>query len=392
MGKWRKRTLHGTIAIVLVAMGLMGFMKLSSGKPKIKRTRPKKPLPVVEVMIAKKSRHQVIVRGYGNVRAAEIIRLVSEVAGKVIYVSPSLVEGGSFDRDELLVKIDPAHYQVAVTLARAKVKEAESKVAILEAEARQAREEWKLTRGDTIEELPPPLVLKEPQLMAARAALKAARAQLEKALLDLERTELRAPFKGMVKEEDVGIGQYVAKGQTLATLYGTEIAEVVVPLEREELRWLEVPGFTIPHKAKGSKAFVRVRIGKDVFSWEGWIARAGAQVDEKTREVRVIVIVNGPYQHVPPLISGLFVGVELMGPELSGIIRVPRCALLPNDKVWVVDNAGLLRLKDVKVSRLEAKWALVERGIEVGQRVVISPLKVMTQGMEVRTRIRDMST
>ena len=386
MGKWGKRVIHGAIAIVLVALGLAGFMKFSSGKPKVKRKRPLRLLPVVEVVRAQRAEHQVRVSAYGNVRPAETIRLVSEVAGKIIYASPYLVEGGRFEKDDLLVKIDPAHYEAAVALARAQVKEAESKVVSLEAEAQQAMEEWALNRKGDLNEPPPPLVVKEPQLMAAKGALEAAKAQLDRSLIDLQRTELRASFDGIVREEDVGIGQYVARGQILATLYGTELAEVVIPLETGDLKWIKIPGLTTA-KVRGSKAVVRAGIGKEM-SWVGRVARAGPQMDEKTRMIKIIVEVKGPYKRLPPLMPGLFVEVELMGPRLS-TVKIPRSALVAGDKVWVVEMAGRLSPRHVKVARLEPKWALLEAGIEDGELVVVSPLKVMTKGMKVRTKMRD---
>ena len=106
-------------------------------------------------------------------------------------------------------------------------------------EAAAAREEWRLLYPETADgdNNPPPLVAKEPQLLAVQARLEADRADLRKAQLNLERTELRAPFEGRVSEESVDIGQYVTHGQALASLYSTEAAEIVVPLEIGDLLW-----------------------------------------------------------------------------------------------------------------------------------------------------------
>ncbi|MGB5155866.1 hypothetical protein [Desulfobacterium sp. N47] len=53
-----------------------------------------------------------------------IIRLVPQVGGKVVYISPALVNGGEYKKDEVLLKIDPADYEIAVTLAEALLKDA----------------------------------------------------------------------------------------------------------------------------------------------------------------------------------------------------------------------------------------------------------------------------
>ena len=52
--------------------------------------------------------------------------LVPQVAGAVEWVSPALASGGFFDAGEVLLRIDPADYEVALESARAQVARAES--------------------------------------------------------------------------------------------------------------------------------------------------------------------------------------------------------------------------------------------------------------------------
>ncbi len=389
MGKWQKIILHAVLALLFVALGFGGFMKLGAQRPRIKKKRPHSPLPLVEVIEAEKVSHMVRVHAYGNVKPAQEVQVVAEVSGRVTHVSPSLIEGGFVREGELLVRLDPRDYQIAVTLAKARIKEAESRILILEAESQQAREEWALEGGSQGIK-PPPLVLKGPQLEAARAALEAARAQLQKALLDLERTELRAPFDDIVKEEQIGFGQYVSKGQSIATIYGIDVFHVLVGLEREELKWLKIPGFS-GSGGPGSKAMVHASIGGKRVKWRGRVVRAGAHIDERTRLVPVIVEVAEPYAKTPPLAAGLFVEVEIMGPKLGQVVRIPRSALRPTDRVWVVGPDRTVFDRKVKVATTYGDVLVVEEGIQEGDLVVVSPLKVMTRGMKVRITERTIS-
>jgi len=269
------------------------------------------------------------------------------------------------------------------------VKDSESALKIVEEEAAASQEEWKLLNSEEpgAASKPPALVAKEPQLAAARARLEAERADLQKALLHLTRTEIRAPFNGRVSAENVDIGQYVTGGQTLATLFSTDAAEIVLPLEDESLRWFHVPGFT-PGDGPGSPAAIKARIaGRDLI-WQGRVARAEAQLDAGTRLINVIVRVDNPYVSRPPLASGLFVTVEIQGSRLENAVLVPRSALRENGTVWVVADDGRLSFRKVTVARLLPEGAILNAGLENNEKVVISSLKAVTDGMRVRAENR----
>jgi RND family efflux transporter MFP subunit len=386
MNKTKRRILHIAVTMGLVVVGAVGMWVLTASKAELEKSRPSVPIPLVRTFRVTAGPHSIIIQGEGTVRPLQEIQLVPEVDGKVIYVSPSLVDGGEFSKGDTLLRIDPADYQLAVTLAEAKVKDAESNLQLAAEEAAAAEEEWRMLYGDNPqkERQPPPLVAKEPQLAAARAKLEADKADLRKAQLNLERTELIAPFDGRVSQESVDVGQYVSPGQPLATLYSTEAAEIVIPLEDERLFWFHVPGFT-DGKGPGSPAKVRAAIGGREMSWAGEVVRAQGKLDERTRMVNVIVRVDKPYATRPPLAMGLFVTVEIEGRHLPKAAVIPRPALHEDDVVWVMDEEGRLRFRNVDVARVQGDEVVVGSGLKDGERIVITPLKAVTDGMAIRT-------
>ena len=388
MSKTKRRLFHFAIAIVLVALGVFGMGKLTARKPQLKKRKPPTPVPMVRTINIKTGPQSVRIQGEGTVRPLREINLVPQVGGKVIYVSPALVNGGEFSQGDTLLRIEPVDYQLAVTLAKAKVKDAESKLKLAEEEAAAAREEWRLHHagGSKADKEPPPLVAKEPQLAAAQAELEADRAGLSMALLNLERTDLRAPFDGRVSQENVDIGQYVSLGQALASLYSTEVAEIVMPMEDEKGFWFHIPGFT-PGNRAGSRAVVRARIAGWEQTWSGKVVRTEGKLDERTRMINVVVRVEKPYAKRPPLAVGLFVTVDIEGRTLPNAAIIPRSALHQGDVVWVVDTDdkdSRLRFRKVAVARVQGDEAVVQDGLEDGERVVITPLKAVTDGMAVR--------
>ena len=386
MSKHRPRIIHFIVTLIFIGIGVLVFMVLTATKPKLERTEPPVPKPMVNVAKIKARPQVVVIRGEGTVRPLREIQLVPQVNGKVVYVSRALVDGGEFQKGDVLLRIDPVDYQLALTLAQARVKDSESKLKVAEEEAAVSREEWRLLyEADPKNKQIPALVAKEPQLAAAKAKLAADQADLQKAKLNLERTEIKAPFDGRVDEENVDIGQYVATGQSLATLFSTNQAEIVVPFEDEDLYWFHVPGFT-PGDQPGSVVSLSTRIaGRESF-WPGRVVRAEGKLDERTRMINVVIRVNKPYETKPPLAAGLFVTVEIKGRTLENAVMLPRAALRENNVVWVVDKDGQLTFRKVSVARLTPEAALLEGGLEDGEMVVVSSLKAVTDGMRVRFR------
>jgi len=385
MSSRKKRFIHFGISAVLIVMGVVGLLVLTASKPEMKKRKPPAPVPMVRTIEINNGPKTVYIRGEGTVRPLREINLVPEVGGKVVYVSPALVNGGVFSKGDTLLQIDPVDYELAVTLAEAKVKDAESRLELAEEEALAAVEEWRLLYPDSSNEdkKPPALVAKEPQLAAAQAGLEADKADLRKALLSLERTKLKAPFAGRVGEEKVDVGQYVSPGQSLGTLYSTEAAEIVVPLEGGDLFWFDVPAFTSTD-GRGAPAVVRASIAGRELSWPGKVVRTEGRLDERTRMIHVIVRVDKPYARKPPLVFGLFVTVEIEGREIEKAAIIPRGALHQDDVVWVLDKESRLRFQEVEVARIQGDEVLVTKGLADGENVITTPLKAVTDGMSVR--------
>jgi len=385
MSKTRKRILQVILTLAFVALGALGMIKLTDSKPQIKKQKVVVPLLMVRTMEVRTASQAIVIKGEGTVKPLQEIDLVPQVDGKVVYIAPSLINGGQFKKGEVLLGIEPEDYRLAVTLAHSKIKSSESLLRMAEEESEAAKEEWFQLYADDAGKgkEPPPLVLKQPQLAAAKAKLEADKAELKKAMLNLERTKIEAPFDGRVEKEDVDLGQYVRPGEKLASIFSTDSAEIAVPLEDESLQWFHVPGFT-PGKGPGAHATIRARIAGRERSWEGRVVRAGGKLDEQTRMIRVVVRVENPYTKKPPLAMGLFAAVEIKGHDISDMAIIPRSALHQGNVVWVVDRDGLLHYRKVEVARIDGEQVQISAGLKDGEQVVISPLKTVTDGMKVR--------
>ena len=376
----KKRLLQLSVALVFLFAGAAGLLALKASKPPRETRAPDPPVPVVQTVAVDPSDRPIVVRGQGTVRPLQETQLVPQVSGKVVSTAEALVDGGFFNAGDELLRIDPVDYELAVTLAEARVQDAEAEYVLALQESEAAVQEWRdLNPGRE----PPPLVARKPQLAATKARRAAEGADYQKALLQLARTRLKAPFDGVVSQEQVDIGQYVTPGQPLATLYGTDAAEIAVPLAGESLRWIRVPNFTSESGA-GSPAIVRSNMAGTARQWQAVVVRAEGRIDEKTRMINVVVRVAEPYGKRPPLAVGQFVEVAIRGRVVKQAALLPRAALRSDGKVWVVDADNRLAMRPVRVAHQTTEGVVVDEGLTAGDRVVISQLKTATSGMRVR--------
>ena len=365
--------------VVLIAGGAAAAFIASARKAPPRVDRP--PLgPLVEVVTTERADVPIVVTGHGEVVARVAVDVVPQVQGQVVRVHPSFVAGGFFKAGEVLVVIDPRDYELAVERTQAAVARAKVTLEREQAEAEVAREEW---NGLHPGEEPTGLVIREPQIRQAEAEHAAAVADLNVARLSLERTKVSLPFDGVVVSENVDPGQFVGNGSGLATVYGTDVVEVRVPLDSRELAWFDIPSSP---GGRGASAEVSASFGGTRSTWEGRVTRMEAEVDQTSRMVHVVIEVSDPWvtsDGKPALLPGSFVDVRIAGRTLSQVVSVPRHAVHDGQSIWVFES-GKLGVREVEIVREDREQTLISSGLEDNALVIVSALDAVTDGMTVR--------
>jgi len=366
----------------------------------------------------------------GAVVPARSIELGSRVRGEIVQVSPNFIPGGRFNAGDLMVKVDPNDFELAVRLQQAQVKKAladveqavsaitqqeanltkaESALAIEMGQQSAALGEYKLL-GETVKPEDEALVLREPQLKeaeancvaaeaakqavaAARDAAKASEAAnkvtLEQVQLDLKRTEIRAPFNAMVRSRNVNLGTQVAVGASLASLVGTDEYWVEVSIPVDELKRIRIPEF---NSTTGSAARVyhTGAWGLDA-NRPGVVTRLMSEIEPEGRMARLLVAVEDPLelkvapQARRPLILGGYVRIEIVGQKLSDVVRVQRTALRDGNHVWVMGPDDKLEIREVKIAWSGNDHVCVSEGLTTGDRLIVSDLGAAVNSMLLRT-------
>jgi len=379
--------------LTIIGIGVLGLVLLMVFRPRPAAQEPPRRVPLVVTAPADVRSGNLTIRGNGTVRPKSQIVLSSQVAGRVEWVSPAFASGGRFEKGELLLRIEQADYVNRVDAASAAVAQRQVEVLQWEEEQELAREEYQ--RLVVREGLDAPdsaslssLIFREPQLQAARAGLKSAEAQLADARLALGRTRVAAPFDGVVRSKSVDVGQYVAPGQNLGSLYDTDVVEIVVPLTDAEAflvdgLWEAGAG----DESTRIPATVRASFGGRDYEWPAYVDRAEGALNEETRTVDVVVRVPDPFVTGdggrPPLLIGTYASVDIQGEARESYAVLPRPALRDGDAVYVVEQDTLLVIRPaVMLQEIEGE-VFVSADMSQGDRVVVSPMNIVTDSMTV---------
>ena len=385
------RILQALLPLIILAAAGFGALTMYWNRPPVETLAPVVTPPGVRVHEVALTDAPLTVMSQGTVRPRTESQLVSEIDGRVIWVAPSFVEGGFFEADDVLVRIDPFDYEQQLVSARSQLAQARLRLAEEEAEAEVAQREWEtLGRGD-----PRELALRKPQLDDARAAVAAAEAGVERAVRDLQRAEIVAPYAGRMRAKNVDIGQYVRRGDSVATVYAVDFAEIRLPLPDDELAYLDLPlSYRGVEPQAQPQVTLRATFAGETHSWNGRIVRTESEIDSVSRMVHAVAEVADPYAQGanpdrPPLAVGMYVEAEISGRTARDVAVLPREALRGRDRMLVVTPDDRLEFRTVDVLRTSAESAIVETGLVAGELVVISPLDAPTDGMLVQLATAD---
>src|SRR5690606_1279945 len=143
--------------------------------------------------------------------------------------------GGRVREGDVVLRLDPSDYQNQLQQRQSELAQATTALEIEMGEQAIAERDFRrIEGGRNLTEMQRALVLREPQLNAAKARVEATRANVQQARLDLERTQIKAPFDAQVLSRLVNVGSQVTPGDNLAELVGarTYWVEATLPLAR----------------------------------------------------------------------------------------------------------------------------------------------------------------
>lgn len=361
---------------IILTIAVVVTFALSKMKPEAPKQEAENLDLLVEVIELETSTQSFAIQSQGTVRPRTQTILSAEVSGSVISISPKLIAGGVFAKDEVLMRIDPTNYTVAVDRA--------------EALLAQRQIEF-----DGATKLRNQGYRAESEYASAAAALAAARADVVAARRNLERTYIRLPYEGMVLSKEADLGQFVNPGTRLGVTFATDYAEVRLALTDQDLAFVEIPDPREVTRSGGadgpSVKLTAVQKGRFT-EWDAQIVRSEGVVDEKSRVTYAVARVVDPYRlhgAGPSLPIGTFVAASIEGSNEVDVIPVPRGALRGADQVLVVNDDNEIEIRTVDILRADTQFAYLTGGVSAGERITTTAIEAPTNGMSVRTDAED---
>lgn len=343
------------------------------------------PMMTVETVPVLPRDYQVMLQSYGTVQPRTRSMLLAQVGGQLISINEKVRDGGFFEEGDILAEIDPRDYEADVQIAEATLADAKQALAEAVARSEQAREDWQRLGN---EGEPSDLVLRIPQLEAARARVESAESALTKAKLDLERTRIVAPFAGRVIRKQVDVGQVVSPNSQIAEIYATDVVEIRLPLRNRDLGFVNLPErYRFSGGDDGENVNVVIKsdlIGEE--KWDARLVRTEGTIDETARQLHVIAQIGDPFgpqsERKAPLKIGQYVTAEIEGRTLDGVLVIPNNTIYQGTYVYTVED-GVLSRKDVEIAWQNDIEAIISSGLAPGDELVTTPLGQVTSGIRV---------
>jgi len=423
----KKGALFKSIRVMLVlVISLIAAFLLVTLRPEPVRQTPEETGRLVEVMAAEAVRTHVIIEGFGTVEPREALKVVAEVPGRIVGMADTFEEGGFFEKNTVLIDIDPRNYQLEADRCRVQIRQVDAEIKHLEQEILNLKSSFEIAKADTalakadylrqkdlaagnvvsqsaidkaeqrylasyehLQSLENQMALTGPKKEQLYAQRDMCRVMQQKAELDLEKARITAPFDGWVLEKAVESGQHVGTGQHLGTIYLDGGLEIEVRIPVKDLKWLP-PILDPDHPVEAEIGYNQ---DDSTQTWKGRLIRMKAQMEKRTRTLPVVIAIDetrpkGDENEGMRLRPGMFVRVRIKGKEINRAHVLPRHVVHPGDLVYTV-NDRRLKIQPVRVLHTHKDTVIVTEGLSDGDRIIKSPLSSPVEGMLLRIKAED---
>lgn len=314
--------------LVFILFMLIPSHKVSNSKKQV----PESKKILVSVTAASPKTYTSLVTVLGEVKPLWQTNLKSQVNGKIDYISPKFREGNVVKKDEILVRLEKSFYQNNLAKANENLVRQEVNLIKEQEKQKEAIESWKISgvQGCPLSDL----VLREPQVKAAKKTLESAMANLKQAQKDLDYTDIKAPYTGIIVKRKVNRGENLFKGDEVAEIYSIDKVQVKVSLSPKQ--WKLLPDIK-------ENMLAKLYSEDQDASWNAVVTRKGMYIDEQTRLRDLFLEVKSPFLQDPPLLAGTFVKVKLSGKNFSNLLCVSESALTKSGEIWYATKENTLQ-------------------------------------------------
>lgn len=348
------------IALVIAVLGLMYYPVLKE-KPTPESENPKQTFYYLPILVAKNKEVVQQAVAYGQITPNNQIDIVMQVQGVVERDNPSLKEGQTFQKNQLLIKLERTDALYNLLARRSSFSNLIAGVLpdiSLDFPDQKAKWENYLDQLDpliSLAEFPESASRKERLLISARNiaseyySIKASERQLENYYY-------LAPFDGTVVSGTVEPGQLISPGVRVATIAKINDYEVKAPINLKDLHLFsqnQEVTFTNP---QGDT----VGVGK--------MLRKAKTINQQTQSLDIFFNIRPTTQE--QLYQGMFLNLNVTTPLFDNCVVLPDNAVINNVAQVLKDSVVFERKVQIVGTKRDSVYVI---GITDEEEVVLTP-------------------
>jgi membrane fusion protein (multidrug efflux system) len=309
-----------------------------------------KSVPVVEGFVAKPSVIQQVISISGTLIPFEETVLMTEVTGRVVQIN--LPEGKFVKQGTLLVKLFDGDLQAGL-------KKAQTQLDIAEQTQKRQSELIKING------------ISQSDYDQAVLQVSSISADIEVLKVQISKTELRAPFDGVIGLRSVSVGAEVTSGTPLATIRSIQQLKL---------------DFSVPEKYSSQvKPGMKVKftVQGDDTRYDATVMATEEGIDVVTRNLKARAVVKNVDKALKP---GAFANVELELSDIKDALMVPTQAIIPQElnKQLIVAKQGQAKFVTVQTGVRQASNIQVISGISAGDTIVTTGILFLKPGTSLK--------
>ena len=406
------------VPILILIVGGWGYWYMLSTKKMLTKRKMPKLLPTVQVLVIKKGSFQPVIKTFGEVisyQHSDLSAQISTTINKVLVQFGQKVQAG-----DVLIQLHDHNSKLSLSKAQTDVVDISMQIKINE--AKLAKEQSMLALDTKMLEIQKKALLRQISLYKSKhgteeavdnaqkvyqqqlivvqkhehditinqleklsLSKKLARAIIVKneALLDQNRTNIKAPFSGVVSGVDASVGEYVQKGTKLLSLVNrhafevhVQVAPAIVGILKEQL-YLQ--------KNILAKASV---LGKPISLK---LTEVSSHIDANALAPKVVFSVQDGHDD---LSLGQSVGLDIFLPIKNNVFGVPNVAIYRDQVIYRVDYGSLQAVPIIRLGETIVKQGLRYRlvysdALQSGDKILVSRLANPISGMRVRAKMKN---
>jgi membrane fusion protein, multidrug efflux system len=317
------------------------------------------PIPVISGVVARKD-IPIYLDGLGTVQAFNSVLVRSRVDGQIVKLI--FTEGQDVKTGDTLLQIDPNPYKAALDQAIGKKGQDEAMLA--NARLDKKRYDDLLQRNVIASQQKDTQDALERQLTSA---LKADDAAIEAAQVQLDYTTIASPIEGRVGIRLVDVGNVIHAADTNGVVIVTQLRPIYVVFTLPEQTLAAIQKET----SKEPMTVIAVDRDNDSTLATGTLTVIDNTIDVTTGTVKLKATFENKDLHLWP---GQFVNARLLLSVRKGGIAVPASVIQrgpDSTYAFVIKNDQTVEIRPVKVGQIEGGQAMIDSGLEPGEKVVV---------------------